>query len=61
MTSKDSEEIVVDAIWDGVEQDFSEESEDDSNKSHVHALERSGLGKLNCLASDRTRIEGHKF
>ena len=62
ITSKDLEEIVVDAICDGGEQDFSEEEpEDDNNRSHVDALERSGLGKLNCLASDRTEVERHKF
>ena len=46
MTSKDLEEIVVDAIWDGVEQDFSEESEDDSNKSLGEV--RSGQVELSC-------------
>ena len=55
------EKIIIDAVCDGVEQDFSEEPEDDSNKSHVGALERSGLGELNCLASDGTEVERHKF
>ena len=47
ITPKDLEEIVVDAICDGVEQDFSKkEPEDESNKSLGEV--RSGQVELSC-------------